>query len=101
MSGLFLPAWMDLCSESAMAEKLGIELSALLKEIKELRLSYSVHSSYSGAGFQFTRAMMEHNLQIWECVRAGGHEFELETFRDEAETRGVYKCVNCPAKSYH
>lgn len=90
-----------LLSEEEEAERLNITIPDLLLGIRFFKLSYSVHEKASGSGFQFTEYMTQYNLELLNCSRSGGHFFELQGFRDEGQTIGIYKCRLCPAKKYH
>jgi hypothetical protein len=89
-----------LSTEEEMASRLGISSLELRKAIEAGSLTYSIHLKASPSGYQFAAAVVEHNTQIWKCLRAGGHTFEIDSYRDETKTQPIYKCLRCPARRY-
>lgn len=99
-----LSGWktVEIFSESEMIQALGLDTPKKLHFLIEGgKLSYSAHPKATKTGeYEFSRLVYDLNIQFWECLQKGGHNFEFLKFYDLERGKKKYKCTNCPAERF-
>jgi hypothetical protein len=100
-----LSGWqtVTLYTESEMAEALDLSISELRDALEGGKYGLSYHShplATYNREYEFLRSSYEKNIEIWNCIKAGGHFLEFSRYYDEKQGKKVFTCKQCGYEKY-